>query len=96
MQKYFSCKYLATGSLLAPVTPIAWKKSTAGASLTAKCFKLHGNLTSGYIAAGRRSQRPVKIFQWIKSVITPASTAAMTAIPSVPKSHFLRLTLLGI
>ena len=33
MQKYFSCKYLATGSLLAPVTPIAWKKSTAGASL---------------------------------------------------------------
>mgnify|MGYP007107562168 CR=1 FL=1 len=44
----------------------------------------------------RLRQRLVKIFQWIKSVITPASTAAMTAIPSVPKSHFLRLTLLGI
>ena len=72
------------------------EKEHGGCALAAKCFKLHGNLTSGYIAAGRRSQRPVKIFQWIKSVITPASTAAMTAIPSVPKSHFLRLTLLGI
>lgn len=33
MQQYRSCKCFATGSLLAPVTPMAWKNSTAGPSL---------------------------------------------------------------
>lgn len=30
MQKYLSCRYFATSSLLSPVTPMAWKNSTAG------------------------------------------------------------------
>lgn len=30
MQKYLSCRYFPTSSLLSPVTPMAWKNSTAG------------------------------------------------------------------
>ena len=75
MQKYRSCRYCATGSLLSPVTPMAWKNSTAGACLLPK-------------VKNRIALHP----QCTKISMIPASAAEMTAIPTVPKSHFFCLS----
>jgi len=78
MQKNLSCICFATGSLLSPVTPIAWKNSAAGFFLLPKVSK---RIVSPYFTI---------------SAMIPASTAAMTAMPTVPNSHFLRLASIGI
>ena len=77
MQKYRSCKYLAIGSLLDPVTHPLHERTARQDSSCRRMFETE--FLSPQLS--------------IKSIMIAASAAEMTAIPIVPNSHFLPLSL---